>query len=379
MRVLHVITSLSVGGAETMLRNTALRMQGTRAEQAVLSLTTQDGIGAELAASGVPVTALDARAGILSPANLSAARRLVRKWRPDLIHSWMYHANVLAYWLRSTSGVARPALITSVRGALDAPSVQKKMLRIVRRIDALLSARADAIIFNSRSAARQHVKIGYASARVQVIPNGFDTDSFKPDQGQRTATRSELGAGGKVVVGVVGRFNPLKGHRVFLGAAAGVTRQLPDCRFVLVGRGCDESNAQLAGWLADLGLRDETHLLGERRDVAALLNGMDIVVCPSLSESFPNAVGEAMACGKPCIVSDVGDCGYLVGPAGLTVSAGDEAALARAITSLASDESERERLGQLARSRIAAEFALDRIVEDYATVYRKTLASSAPR
>jgi len=378
MRVLHVITSLSVGGAETMLRNVALRMQGASVEQAVLSLTTTDRIGAELAASGLPVTALNARAGVLSPANLSVARRLVRTWRPDLIHSWMYHANVLAYWLRATGGVARPALITSVRGALDAPRAQKRMLRIVRRVDAMLSARADAIIFNSRSAARQHVQMGYAAARVCVIPNGFDTDSFKPDAEQRAAVRSELRADGQVIVGVVGRFNPLKGHRVFVGAAADVARRLPNCRFVLVGRDCNDGNAELVGWLTQLGLRDRTHLLGERRDVSALMNGMDIVVCPSLSESFPNAVGEAMACGKPCVVTDVGDCGYLVGAAGLTVPAGDEVALARAITSVASDEPERERLGQLARARIAAEFALERIVGEYVTLYRRTLSRSAP-
>lgn len=360
-----------------MLRNVVLGMRDV--EHSVLSLTGKDKIGAELEAAGVSVTGLEGRAGLLLPQQLLTARRMARACSPDLIHSWMYHANVLAYWLRSTVGAAPPKLITSVRGALDAPQVQKRLLRGVRRIDAMLSARADAIIFNSRSSARQHVDAGYAPGRIQIIPNGFDVDRFCPDPRQRAAMRSEYRvADHQVVVGVLGRFNPLKGQRVFVAAAASIARRFDDCVFVLAGRDCDAANKELVGWLAEAGLLGKTRLLGERRDVNVVLNGLDIVVCPSLSESFPNAVGEAMACSKPCIVSDVGDCAYLVGDTGLAVPPHDESALERAIASLVHDADMRERLGQKARARIIGEFALGRVVEEYAEVYRKVVALRSP-
>jgi glycosyltransferase involved in cell wall biosynthesis len=378
MKVLHVITSLSVGGAETMLRNVALGLDPQRYQSQVLSLTGKEPIGLELERGGVTVTALHGRGGLLLPGHLAAARRVAAAWQPDVIHAWMYHANVVAQWLSAQQRAPRkPAVITSVRGALNAPRSQKRILRLVRRLDALLSARAAAIIFNSSVSADQHVAIGYAQQRVAVIPNGFDIKRFRPRPQLRDRLRGELQLGARTAFGVVARFDPLKGHHLFLHAAAEVARHRDDCSYVLVGRGCDAGNDVLRDWIAELGLRDRVMLLGERSDVAELLNAFDCVVCPSLSESFPNAVGEAMACGRSCVVTDVGDCAHLVGDAGWVVPPQDATALARALERVAQlSEIERQLVGDKARLRIEAHFALERIVAQYAAVYERALTAA---
>lgn len=378
MKVLHVISSLSVGGAETMLRNVALGLDRQRYQSQVLSLTGKDPVGLELERAGVAVTALHGRAGLLLPDRFAAARRALEAWQPDVIHAWMYHANVAAQWLAARQHARRrPVLITSVRGALNSPQSQKRMLRLVRRVDALLSARAAAIIFNSNVAARQHIELGYAKKGVVVVPNGFDIERFRPRPELRARLRSELQLGARAAVGVVARFDPLKGHELFLRAVAEVRRRRDDCAYVLVGRGCDASNETLRQWIVQLGLKDRVLLLGERFDVAELVNAFDFVVCPSLSESFPNAVGEAMACGRPCIVTDVGDCAYLVGDTGWVVPPQDDAALAGAIERVAAlSEQERQVMGARARARIEAQFALDRILAQYAAIYERALAAA---
>lgn len=377
MKVLHVITTLSVGGAESMLRNVVLGLDRQRYQSQVLSLTGKDPVGVELEAREVRVTALHGRGGLLLPQQLGAARRTLEEWQPDVIHAWMYHANVVAQWLAAHERAPRrAALITSVRGALNAPGSQKLMLRLVRRVDALLSSRADAIIFNSRVAARQHVALGYAAKSVVVVANGFDTARFRPQLELRARLRGELGFGARTAVGVVARFDPLKGHHLFLEAAAELARRGDGCVFVLVGRGCDASNETLRRWIVQFGLTDRVRLLGERSDVAAVVNALDFVVCPSLSESFPNAVGEAMACGRPCIVTDVGDCAHLVGDTGWVVPPQDAAALASAIQAVAAlSEQERQLMGERARVRIEAQFALPAVVAQYAALYERVLAA----
>lgn len=369
MRILQIITTLGVGGAETMLRNVALTLDRQRFEQRVVTLRSLDTIGAQLSAAGIPVMALDIRKQAPFPWRIRRVTRLVREWRPDIIHAWMYHANLVGHWVVGASR-PRPTLITSIRGALNAPSSQRLTLRVVRQVDARLSSRAAAVLFNSRTSAQQHQQIGYPADRTIVIPNGFDTQKFAPDPAARTTLRSEIGLGDDLAIGMVARFEPVKGHRLLLEAAARVVRMHPRCRFVLAGRNCDAANRDLAAWLRELQLEGSVILLGQRPDVPALMNAFDIVVCPSLSESFPNAVGEAMSSAVPCVVTDVGDCGFLVGDTGRVARPADAASLAAGIVELAGlDAGARSALGQRARERIRAEFALDAVIARYGQLY----------
>ena len=381
MKVLQIITSLSTGGAETMLRNVVLGLDRQHFQARVISLTGKDSIGKELEADGVSVTALDGRRGLLYPHQFMRARRVIQNWQPDLVHSWMYHANVFAHCLRASGAGARQPLITSVRGALNAPHSQGSTLRLVRCIDARLSKRADAVVYNSAESAKQHANSGYDRAKTIVIPNGFDTARFRPDAAARTRVRAELGINGEELIGLVARFNSVKGHRIFLEAAKEVHNERAHQMFVLIGRDCDTANAELVRWIAELGLGQRVKLLGERRDMPAVLNALDIAVCASISESFPNAIGEAMACGKPCVVTDVGDCAFLIGDAGEVAPAADPIGLAVAISRLSSRLAmEGQQLATKARKRVVSSFSLNAVVQQFAQLYVSVLqAHPMPR
>ncbi len=376
MRILHVITTLSVGGAETMLRNVVLGLPAAF-EQRVVSLTSREPIGSQLESAGVAVMAAGGKNPLKLPGLRKRALRWVADWRPDVVHCWMYHANVFGRTLLAGAPAKyRPVYIASVRGALNSPRAQRRMLRLVRWIDARTSRAADALLFNSRVSAAQHRAVGYSGDRSLVIPNGFDTVRFAPDATARDLMRSELGAGDAVLVGMVARFEPVKGHEVLLRAAALMKHDTPRFRIVLVGRGCDRGNPALAQLIGELGIGASVLLLGERSDIPDLLNAFDIAVCPSLSESFPNAVGEAMSCGVPCVVTDVGDCAFLVGDSGRVASPADPRSLATLLTELMSQEvSSRRSLGDRARVRIVENFSIPSVLGRFAEMYERLAAA----
>jgi glycosyltransferase involved in cell wall biosynthesis len=338
---------------------------------AVVSLTSEARIGTELRSRGVPVVALGGRAGVLTPGQFMKLVRFYRQFTPDVVHAWMYHANLISQILVRIGGARRrPALITSIRGAAHAPREQKLTLRLVRRVDAALSRGADAIVFNSQRSAQQHAALGYDRHRFKIIPNGFDSERYQPLPAHRARIRAELGVEEQVLVGLVARFEPVKGQRLFLEAARIVAERCPKCRFLLAGRGCDPNNASLMGWINELQLADKVHVLGERPDIVAVDNALDIVVCSSLSESFPNSIGEAMACGVPAVVTDVGDCPVLVGNTGVTVPPRDATALAEAIVRVAGMScADRSSLGLQARSRVIEEFSLRRVTRLFCELY----------
>lgn len=371
MRILHVITTLSIGGAEVMLRNVVLGLPGTF-EHRVVSLSSHEPIGRQLEEAGVEVLSIGAKNSLRLPALAARARRLVERWRPDVVHCWMYHANVFGRVLLGARPGGRPIFIASVRGALGAPKAQRRMLRVVRWIDARTSRIADALLFNSRISASQHQAAGYRMDRSIVIPNGFDTALFAPDYAARERARAALGVGNDVVVGMVARFSPVKGHEVLLKAVALLRERSVPLRVVLAGRGCDHANRELRDLILRLGIDSSVVLLGERNDIPYLLNAFDIVACPSLSESFPNAVGEAMACAVPCVVTNVGDCGYLVGDTGRVARSGDPADLAEKLAELVqAGTSGRRLLGERARARILEHFSMSVVLDKFASMYER--------
>lgn len=362
-----------------MLQKLVLAMRPLGYDSTVISLSRTSRIGEELQASGVSVVTLGSRGGLLLPRHISSLARAARRSRPHVIHCWMYRANLIGHALvRLTPGSSRPALVTSVRGALDAPGQEKISVRAARRIDSWLSGATDAIVFNSSRGARQHAAFGYCMRRATVIPNFFDTERFKPRPDERWATRLSLGGGTSPLVALVGRFDALKDHRGFLQAARTVRMRFPESQFILVGRGCDAGNGKLTGWVEEFGLGGAVRLLGERRDVPEILGAVDLAVSSSLSEGFPNVVGEAMACGTPCVVTDVGDSRFLVGDAGLVVPPCDPAALAKAIVELIDlPEDMRRGLGEKARQRIMTEFAMIPVVNRFIEVYQGCIRARA--
>lgn len=370
IRVVHVITGLHVGGAERMLWKLLAYADRSRFDLYVLCLQGDGRIGEDIRELGIPVTCL----GIQAPAGafkaFSKLRRYLREVSPDIIQGWMYHGNLAAWFGRLLTGSKAP-LVWGVRQSLYDLSREKKSTSRVIRFCARISNAATAILYNSEVARGQHEGIGYASRYGEVIPNGFDTETFCPDETARSALRRELNlAESARIVGMVARFDPLKGHANFLAAAELLRDGHADAHFVLVGRGVDLANPVFASAAKSASLPGRLHLLGERRDIPSLTAGFDVAVTPSDSEGFANAVGEAMSCGIPCVVTDVGDLARVVANCGRVVPPGDANALAQAIAELLQmPDQARQKLGLLARGRVMDEFSIAAIATRYEALY----------
>jgi glycosyltransferase involved in cell wall biosynthesis len=268
-------------------------------------------------------------------------------------------------------------VVWNVRQSLADLTNERWLTRWVIRANAWLSARPSAIIYNSHTSARQHEAFGFAASLTRIIPNGFDTNLFHPDASARANVRRELGLGDDVVlIGLIGRYHPMKDHRMFLRAAALLAQGCPDVRFLLAGADVDAANPALATMIAESGIGDRVSLLGERDDTPRLNAALDIAGSASAwAEGFSNVVGEAMSCGVPCVVTDVGDSARIVGDTGIVVAPRDPQALANAWRRLISLGLEgRRALGARARQRVIDQFSLGAVVRQYEDLYDSLLA-----
>jgi glycosyltransferase involved in cell wall biosynthesis len=374
-RLLFVITGLMTGGAEMMLLKLCSRLDASRFAPAVVSLSDKGTMGPRIEALGVPVHALGLRAGVPSPASAWRLRELISSLSPDLVQGWMYHGNVAA----SLLGGRRP-VVWGIRQSLYGLATERRLTRWVIRASALLSSRPTAILYNSRTSAGQHESFGFDASLTQVIPNGFDTDMLRPDAAVRTLVRRELGVGDTtLLIGMVGRYHPMKDHGAFLRAASLLSKELPDARFVLAGNRVDAANRELVAMAEEAGVRERVFLLGERADVARLYPALDIASSTSAwGEGFANVIGEAMSCGVPCVVTDVGDSAWIVGATGRVVPARDPAAMAKAWSEWASlAKEQRQLMGGEARRRVVEEFSLGAVVKRYEDLYESLLARAS--
>ncbi|WP_188762907.1 glycosyltransferase [Sandarakinorhabdus glacialis] len=384
--VLHIITGLNTGGAETMLAklvgHPAARRRGLRQE--VLSLLVPGTVSERIRAAGIPIHTLGMKRALPGIGSLARLAAIVRRVQPAILQGWMHHGN-LAASVAARLQPGRPAVLWNVRHSLADIDVEPRGVRAILRLQARTSHRPRAIIYNSRVAAAQYAAIGFDAGRQAIIPNGFDCTAFAPDPAARGRLRTIFGIGsGAVVVGMVARNHPMKSVDNLIAATALARKAGHDLHLLLVGNGMDSATLMAspatAAALAQLPA-DRMTLSGERADVAHWLPGLDVVALPSSwGEAFPNIIGEAMACGVPCVTTDVGDAGWVVGRTGLVVPPGDIAALAHALGQLARlGASGRRMLGLAARTRAIAEFSLESIAERYAGLYAGEAAQAYHR
>jgi glycosyltransferase involved in cell wall biosynthesis len=369
-KVVHLITGLNTGGAETALYRLLAGTDLRRFPSVVVSLGDEGDLGARIGALGVPVHAMRVREGMGHAASAPLRLvRLLRRERPDVLQTWLYHADLAGAALARMAGV--PALAWNLRCSAPEPGATPRNPPRLLRLLRALSRVPDAVVVNARAGREFHEAVGYRPREWRLIANGIDLDAFCPAPALRARTRAALGVGDDVpVVGMVARFDALKDHETFLGAAAALRARRPDVVFVLAGRDVTDDNAALVGRVDALGLRGAVRLLGPRTDVAALYPAFDVAALSSIAEGFPNVLAEAMACGVPCVSTDAGDAAVLVGDTGRVVPVRDPGAMADAWAALLSLAPEaRARLGAAARARIGAEFSLAAAVERYESLY----------
>jgi len=369
-RILHVITGLPTGGAEVMLWR-LLAASSSSYSHAVISLKDEGTVGPRIRDLGVPLYTLGLKPRAPNPIRAFAFRSLVHQFRPQLIQGWMYYGNLMASFAATLSAKRTP-VIWGIHQALYDVGNEKWTIAGLIRLGAVLSPRASRIVYVSQTGRKQHEDLGYYPGAGLVIPNGIDCQTFAPDETARQSVRGELGLScDTILIGLVARYHPLKDHHGFLRAAALVAEEHPSVRFLLIGPGIQES-LELRKLVHELRLQTHVLLLGERADMPRLTAALDIACCASKSEAFSLAVGEAMACGVPCVVTDVGDNAFAVADTGFSVPPCDPQALANAISRLVvADESARRRLGEAARQRALSKFSLPTIVGRYEELYRE--------
>lgn len=368
--VVHVITGLGQGGAERMLQKLVSRMDSSRFRSAVISLSDEGVLGSHIRSLGVPVHALGMRANTPDPLPLVKLALLLRRFRPQLVQTWMPHADLMG------TLAARAAFVPHLAWNIRCSDVDYSKYGASTRWAVKLLSRAssvpDVVVANSHAGKVSHERLGFAPRSWRIIPNGFDVERFRPLPEQRHRLREQLALPPDAfVIGLVARYDVMKDHATALAAL----RLLPEAHLVAAGRGVTPDNPALAA--ADL--RGRLHLLGPQDDVRNIFAGCDIATLTSaFGEGFPNAIGEAMACGIPVVTTDVGDAGAIVGDTGLVVEPQSPAALASAWQiMLREGEMKRRDRGSRARDRVIEHWSLDAVVRTYERVYSEVVG--APR
>lgn len=371
--ILHVISGLRTGGAERSLFGLVEHGLSDAFDTHVVSMESEGVFGPRLREAGATVHVLNMARNPVSA--LARLRRVVHQVKPDLLQGWMYHGNLGAYAARKMAAHPVPVL-WNIRQGLDDLSLEKPATRQVIRLNRMLSKAPDRIIYNSRRSRGQHEAFGLSGMRSLTISNGFDLDRFQFDEAARHRIRSELGVGPvAVLIGHFARFHPMKDHAGLLKAANIAFRNGLDAHFLLAGSGVSADSVELHLHV-DPDFRRRFHIFGDRADVPAMMQAVDLYVSSSSSsEGFPNVVGEAMATGKPCIGTDVGDTAHVIGDTGIVVAPSDPSALALALKTLSDKPDLRHELGAAAQNVVRSKFDINIVVRGYIDLYHNVLTS----
>lgn len=330
LELLFLAHSLAVGGAERQLVSLAIELHKRGRRVGVAVMRPGGSFEAELQAAGVAVIDLQQRSSRWSPQVLTRLVREIRARRVNVVYSYLSLPNVAAVLVRAWVKGIRVAW--GVRASYVDYRAYSPLFRVADALERCLCKFPDVIIFNSHAGMKYAVDNGYPTDRSIVVPNGVDTSRFSPRAEGRARVRGELGIRKhEQLVGLVARFDVMKDHPGFLRAANIAAQSVPTARFVCVGDGDARRHDQLRRLATELGIAEKVIWVGVRSDMPDVYSALDVLCLSSIGEGFPNAVAEAMACGVPCVATDVGDVRWLIGEHGVVVPPGDPAALARGL------------------------------------------------
>jgi glycosyltransferase involved in cell wall biosynthesis len=364
-RILFLLTSLVYGGAETQVVYLATRFKSRGWEVSVVSLMPPKAYVEDLEAAGIPVFSLNIRRKLPDPRPVLRLARIIRKWQPDVVHSHMVHANLLARIVRPLAPF--PVLVCTAHSIDEGGRLREVLYRLTDPF-------CDLTTQVSQAGLERYVHVGAVPRhKICYIPNGVDTERFKPNLEDRLKVRKELGVEGFVWL-AVGRFDPPKDYPNMLQAFARVVHKHSNTILLIAGDG--PLRKTMENLARELGIEKRTKFLGIRRDIPQLMNAADAYVMSSSWEGMPNVLLEASATGLPIVATDVGGNREIVldGVTGFLVPPRNPEALARAMLRIMdlSDE-ERKEMGKRARKRIEVKFNLDRVVDLWEILYYELL------
>ena len=357
-----------------MLLQLIQRLDRERFSLYVVSLTGNGDIGQRILDLGVPVLALGMNRSFTSLSAFINLIRYLRKTKPDLVHTWMYHADLIGGIAAKITFV--PVIIWGIRSADFLHSKTRFFTRVTFLICAKLSSwLPDIVIYNSQKGANYHKTIGYREKYSLVIPNGVDVEKFHPSNLARVKIRSDLGLSTQsILIGIIGRYDLLKNHAGFIDAVTFFNRSSMDVHFLMVGNGLDSSNTAITTKLKNNKIETYCHLLGPRQDIPEIMAALDLLSLTSTSEAFPNVLIEAMACGVPCVATDVGDAALILEKDGWIIPLNDMKALANTWEAFLSMGNEQISYYKLrARERTKKYYEITHVLKQYEDVYKKSI------
>jgi glycosyltransferase involved in cell wall biosynthesis len=371
MKILSIITGLAYGGAETQVVRLAIRLKSQGWEVSVVSLMPPKAYVEDLEAAGIPVFSLGIRRKLPDPRPVLRLARIIRKWQPDVVHSHMVHANFLARIVRLLAPF--PVLVCTAHNIDEGGRLREVLYRLTDLF-------CDLTTQVSQAGLERYVHVGAVPRhKIRYIPNGVDTERFKPNLEDRLKVRKELGVDGFVWL-AVGRFDPQKDYPNMLQAFARVVRERSDTTLLIAGDG--PLRKAMESMALDLGISGYVRFLGIRRDVSQLMNAADAYVMSSSWEGMPMVLLEASATGLPIVATDVGGNREVVldGITGFLVPPRNPEALAEAMLRMMDlPEEKRREMGKAARQHIEKNFSLDRIVDMWEALYKELLEQKGRR
>lgn len=370
IKIMHLITDLDTGGGEMMLLKLLQTIDTSTFENVVVSMMDLGTLGYQIESRGIPVYTLNMQRGMPNPFAFTKLLRIIQNEQPILLQTWLYHADLMGVLAGKIKGI--PVIWNVLCADIDL-SKYSLMTSVVFSCCKRLSDKPVAVIVNSNAGLSFHQSLGYNPRSWEVIPNGFDLNLFYPNENARKEFRQELGlAKDSVLIGIIARDDPMKDLPNFIYAGGLLLKELTtnDIHFIMVGRGINKNNQELNNLIAKNGWGERFHLLGERDDIPMIMAALDTFCLSSLSEGFPTVIGEAMACGIPCVVTDAGDSAAIVGNTGRIVPVKNPEALAAACLELVKmTAQERLELGKRARKRIELRYSLPSVVTMYEDLY----------
>lgn len=358
-KILFFIRALSAGGAERQLVVTAKGL-AERGHQVTVLTFYHDGFYAqELAGTSITLLSLNKKGRWDMLSFFSHLIKVIRQQSPDVIYSFLSVANIFSVLIRPF--ISATQVVWSVRASNMNLQNYDRLSSLSYWLECRLSSFAHIIIANSQAGIDFALAHGFPEKKMALIANGIDTQRFYPDRSAGRSLRIDWGvADDEFLIGMVGRIDPMKAHSIFLQAAKLMRQQHGKVRFVCVGTGNPEYLQAMHKQATALGLDNVLLWAGRHTDMLAVYNALNILTLTSAyGEGFPNVIGEAMACGVPCVATDVGDSAVVLGASGLVVPAENSSALCVAWSKLqALDNKGFTRLCQLARERMINNFSV---------------------
>lgn len=368
--VCHIITGLDAGGAERMLTRLVSAGGQGNVRHTVVSLMDEGVFGKDIRAQGVPLHVMGMHKRFPSPIAFFRLVWLLRSKNPDVLMTWLYHADLLGFFAGSLSGIKR--IYWNLRCSDMTQSNGSILNWMLMRLLVHLSPYPLGVVANSEAGKLHHQKLGYSPKAWYLLPNGVNLDVFHPRPEAGQALRTELSLPqDAILVGNVARFHPMKDHTTLLDAAVEVAKVNANVHFILIGKDVSLDTPFISKRIQCEELSGRVHALGARSNIHEILPGLDLLISSSAyGEGAPNVIIEAMACGVPCITSDVGDAAAIVADSKRVVQPRDPHALATVtLEFLALPKTVRKALGQQALVRIQEHYDIKFVIDRYRALF----------